>query len=309
MKISVQTGGIEEHLGIEKAYQLIKESGFDAADANVDHVVTCGQINRRELPREFFGSEKDILPLFEPWRTASRKMSVPNYQAHAPFPSYVWCPDDPAYNDALLEMLRKTIIGCDYIDCRNLIIHPFYFPYEHQLPREQENELNLERYGKLADTAKKYGVTINLENMFVGYRGKMRMAVCSDMNQTCQLIDELNRRAGSKVFGFCLDTGHALLLGLDILHIMTVLGDRITAFHVHDNNGITDQHLAPYSGLLDWDRFIEGLKAIHFSETMSFETFNVWNTMDEALCPEYMKFIAKIGRYFAERAEKNDPLT
>ena len=99
------------------------------------------------------------------------------------------------------------------------------------------------------------------------------------------------------------DTGHLLLVGLDVKNAMIELGDRITAFHVHDNDGAHDQHLAPYMGVLDWNRFVEGLKAIGYNKTMSFETFNIWNVMDEEIAPKMMKFIAECGRTFARRAE------
>ena len=89
----------------------------------------------------------------------------------------------------------------------------------------------------------------------------------------------------------------------EIMHnAMVKLGDRIECFHIHDNNGMGDQHLAPYMGVLDWNRFIEGLRAIHFSKPLSFETFNVWNVVDNEVAPELMKFIAKTGRMFARRA-------
>ena len=35
MKIGVQTGGVEEAHGIDGAYRIIHEAGFDAADANI----------------------------------------------------------------------------------------------------------------------------------------------------------------------------------------------------------------------------------------------------------------------------------
>ena len=56
-------------------------------------------------------------------------------------------------------------------------------------------------------------------------------------------------------------------------------------------------------GVLDWNRFVEGLKAIGYNKTMSFETFNIWNVMDEEIAPKMMKFIAECGRTFARRAE------
>ena len=116
-------------------------------------------------------------------------------------------------------------------------------------------------------------------------------------------LGPLNRLAGDRVFGFCLDTGHLLLVGGDIKNTMVKLGDRICAFHVHDNNGITDQHLAPYMGVQDWDAFVDGLRAIGYNKTMSFETFNVWNTVDKELCPTMLKYIAQAGRMFAARAQ------
>ena len=36
MKISVQNGGIIEHIGAEKCYAAIKEAGFTAIDWNID---------------------------------------------------------------------------------------------------------------------------------------------------------------------------------------------------------------------------------------------------------------------------------
>ena len=74
---------------------------------------------------------------------------------------------------------------------------------------------------------------------------------------------------------------------------------------MHDNNGIDDQHLAPFMGVQDWSRFVDGLRAIGFDRTMSFETFNIWNTMnDPELSAEMLRFIAKAGRAFAQRAKQ-----
>ena len=80
------------------------------------------------------------------------------------------------------------------------------------------------------------------------------------------------------------------------------LGSRIEAFHVHDNDGKSDQHLAPYMGVLDWNRFVEGLKAIDYHGALSFETFGAVSTFDPALAPQVLRLIAQTGRMFAERA-------
>lgn len=299
IKISVQTGGPEEHLGVDGAYKLIAECGFDAVDANIDHLVDWDSICGKTITPQLLGPNPN-LQLFDPWKNAAVKYGLDNYQAHAPFPSILY--NEPEYNNVILDMLQNIVRGCDYINCRNLIVHPFFHFYDHTMDPQTEHDVNIECYSKLAPVAKEYGVNICLENMFSRYRGKLYASTCANPADACRYIDELNAIAGEKVFGFCLDTGHLLLVSGDIKQAMITLGDRLLAFHVHDNDGRDDHHLAPYMGVLDWDRFIEGLAACGFDKTLSFETFNIWNVVDKQLCPSMMRFIAETGRMFAARA-------
>lgn len=298
-KIAVQTAGPQELYGVRETYRKIREWGFDAVDANVDQLLGYRAIGNNEIPAALLGSGRELDELFAPWAEAAKETGIDNYQAHAPFPSYVFGKDD--VNENMLKVLNNMIRGCDVMDCRNLIVHPFFAGYGQMNP-EDEWELNLESYAKLIPTAKQYGVKVCLENMFTGNRGKIYAACCSDVTKACEYVDALNALAGEDVFGFCLDTGHALLVGLDIYNTMTELGKRISAFHVHDNNGVSDQHLAPYMGVLDWKRFMKGLKDIGYDKTLSFETFNVWSVADERMMPEMMRFIARCGRVFTEES-------
>ena len=302
MKIAVQTGGIAERLGLDATYKLVKESGFDGVDANLDHVFTPGQVRRKEIPEMIKNfDETAFFKFFEPFRDCAAKYGVENVQAHSTFPN--WFANDPEYNAFLLDLQKKMIRACAFIGCSRLVIHPFFAAYEAMLPRDEEFKINVDGYMELAETAKENGVTILLENMFVVNRGKPYAACCSDIGTACDLIDTLNEKAGERRFAFCLDTGHILLTAADIYTAMVRLGDRLEAFHIHDNNGMGDQHLAPYMGILDWNRFVEGLRSIKFDKPLSFETFNVWNTVDNEVCPAMMKFIAETGRMFARRAE------
>lgn len=302
IKLSVQTGGIEEIYGVDGTYQLVKECGFDAVDVNLDHLYPGTLIRKGEhVPAFDCETDEEILAYFQPWKDAAEKYGIDNYQAHALFPGYMQ-EFGEEFDDYLLHALEKTIMGCAYIGCHKLVVHPFFLSYTNQLDPQTEWDLNIARYSALIPVAKKYGVTILLENMFTGYRGRIYSAICSDITLACKYIDTLNEIAGEKIFAFCLDTGHLLLLGKDIKNAMIELGSRIEAFHVHDNDGMSDQHLAPYMGRLDWNRFVEGLKAIRFNQTMSFETFNIWNCVDHELCPSLLKFIAETGRMFVRKA-------
>ena len=308
-KLAVQTGGLEEPYGIDGAYRLIAETGFEGADANIDHLMTPSRLRAKEeippLLRKG-ADEREMLELFRPWKEGAEKYGVENYQAHAPFPSILppEGPADGAYNEAILELLRRTIIGSAYVGARNLVIHPFFFPYDYMGTWEEEWEMNKNGYLSLAQTAAENGVTICLENMFRAYKNKRIGATCSNAPDAIAYIDRLNDLAGQKVFGFCLDTGHAFLSSQDVRDFMVRLGDRISCFHVHDNDGVGDLHLAPYSGGQDWDRFADGLARINFRKTLSFETFRACSTTAPELVPEVLKLIEQSGRLFDRKAEE-----
>ncbi|MHC1575616.1 MAG: sugar phosphate isomerase/epimerase family protein [Candidatus Methanogasteraceae archaeon] len=55
--------------------------------------------------------------------------------------------------------------------------------------------------------------------------------------------DILNRHPG---FGMTFDIGHAHHSGIPSERFIELLGCRIEAVHLHDNNGVHDEHLAPF---------------------------------------------------------------
>ena len=69
-------------------------------------------------------------------------------------------------------------------------------------------------------------------------------------------------------------------------------------------DGNRDQHLAPYMGVLQWDRFVEGVAATDYAGALSFETNGVWKQFDPELMPTILRYIAEAGRLFARRIEE-----
>ena len=129
-KLAIQTGGAQEHLGVEGAYRLIKDCGFDGVDANIDILFPYENMKNQIIPPLFTASEPEFLEAFRPWKEGAKKYGLENYQAHAPFPSMYSWGEAPEYNKKLLESLQRTIRACDFIDCRRVVIHPFFRTYE-----------------------------------------------------------------------------------------------------------------------------------------------------------------------------------
>ncbi len=299
MKIGVQTGGILDRFGLDEGFRIIKEAGFDCVDFNIDHGMAYKSIVNGVCESDFDKSYDEIAESLRPCKEAAAKYGISFYQAHAPFPFYV--KDYPDMNEYLYTVMEKSAFACSQVGCRYLIIHPSFCPYKDKLDYDDEWNINIERYSRLIPALKKYNVIACLENMFTSRDGKIYEAICSDMNEAAAYIDELNEIAHEKRFAFCFDTGHALLVGKDIKSALMAIGDRVEAFHVHDNDGINDQHVSPYTGRLDWQRFIEGVKAIKYDRAMCFETFNTTNKYPKELIPDALKLIARTGRYFAEK--------
>ena len=299
--IGVQTCGLDRLYGVDGAYREMKAAGFGAADVNLNDHYSYRDIVTGQRSPVFSGPLEESLAVFKPYRDAAEKYGVLNAQAHAPFPS--WVAGMEEQNDYLITVLERSVEICGFLGCPRLVVHPFFGGYDESLTAEAEWDLNMDRYARLIPAARKHGVTICLENMFIGHNRKLYQACCSDFTVACRYVDALNALAGQELFGFCLDTGHALLLGKDIRQVIRQLGQRIKCFHLHDNNGIEDQHLAPYMGVMDWDRFAQGLRDIGYRGHLSFETESaVSRAFDPELVPELLRLIAASGRLFARRA-------
>lgn len=66
--------------------------------------------------------------------------------------------------------------------------------------------------------------------------------------------------------GFCLDAGHALITMRDRTgELYEAMKPGLRAFHLEDNAGDRDLHLAPGHGLVDWAQIAEVLADIGFS--------------------------------------------
>lgn len=300
MKLVVQSAPLVNRYGIDEAFRMLNETGFDGIDFNIDTELPGSAIIKGEYDGLFAGSDEAMIEFCRPYKEAGEKYNIYFHQMHAPFPSYV---ANEAGNDIVMNGIKKCIMLCGYLNCKNLIVHPMFLGYDAKLDPQTEWDINIERYTELIPLARQYGVTICLENMFTGYRGKMYAACCADMADANRYINYLNSVAGEKLFGFCLDVGHALLVGKEIYSTIMELGDNLTTLHVHDNDGRNDQHLFPYMGICDWDRFVKGLKDVGYKGAMSFETFNAMQVIDSELAEPALKFLSAIGKKFIERIE------
>jgi sugar phosphate isomerase/epimerase len=170
---------------------------------------------------------------------------------------------------------------------------------------DAEWERTLEFLEFIAPMARELGITICIENLYNEVRRHMIEGPCCDVRKAVERIDRMNDKFGAEVLGFCFDTGHANLIGIDFEDFITTLDYRLKVLHIHDNDGMGDLHQIPFSftnareGITstDWDGFIRGLKAINFDKVLNFETAPVLTAFPAELKEELLRLIAGIGKY------------
>ena len=80
----------------------------------------------------------------------------------------------------------------------------------------------------------------------------VRIALENMHGDDWEMLEILIPKYDPDFLGLCFDSGHANLSGHNFEHLER-LKDRLIAVHLHDNDGLTDQHKIPLSGTVDWE--------------------------------------------------------
>lgn len=121
-----------------------------------------------------------------------------------------------------------------------MVIHTGYMPQFSRGGRRHWFRNWADRMPRLVDHAAKLGVTLALENTW------------DERPDVLLHLADLLEEGGVK---FCLDTGHMNTfsrIGMDVW--WEALEDRIVALHLHDNDGLSDDHMVPGRGTFDFER-------------------------------------------------------
>lgn len=150
--------------------------------------------------------------------------------------------------DALVERYQNDIKNCANHGINLVIMHltsktiaPIY------------NEVGLERIRKIVSFAKECGVRVAFENTKIkGY-----------LEYVLDNIKDEN-------VGICFDIGHCHCHFNDDFNFEK-FNNRIFAVHLHDNDKSDDQHLLPFDGTIEWEKFIKNLNKANYKGPVTLE--------------------------------------
>ncbi len=273
-----------------KAIELIAGAGFDAIDYTMSTLAKDGNVLDSDNYKAYVNELRE---------TAKRNNIVFN-QGHAVTGVGTYDPE------ITYKILAKKNIRCleiaGLLGMKTLVVHPYGTNI--YISREEEAlERNVKYFNMLLPYAMEYGVKIVCENMWCGdkRRNVKRGSIFSNPYEHARFVDEMN----SEFLAACLDLGHTSLDGREPQDSIRVLGKRLQALHVHDNDYIDDMHTLPGLSEMNWEEITKALAEVNYQGDFTLETnhfFDSFETEEEIKLG--LKLSEVIGRKMIAKIEK-----
>lgn len=192
--------------------------------------------------------------------------------------------------DSFVGLAERSLRSAAILGIPWVVFHPSDMAVDGKETYEEILDFNVNFYRRLVPVLEETGVGIALENVCYVQGYNRYFAVAEEL---AQLVDALDHR----LIGACWDTGHAHVQKVDQASSIRLLGSRLKATHIHDNNGERDQHLLPYQGTIDWTELVGALKEIRYSGDFTYEAHNGVNKLPNGIRDAGLKFALELGNY------------
>ena len=285
-----QTTTCAVKFGDEKAIELIAKAGFDAVDFSMNDL----QNDNSVLLSANFKSYIEMLC------DVAKRNDVFFNQGHAL--SYVYHEDKEIARRLLIERNIRALEIAGLMGIKILVIHPV--ESGDYIGREQYVfEENVKYFKALLPYAHKYGVKLACENMWCSNKkkGVRTGSVCSNPYEHAYYVDAV----ADEMLVACLDVGHSSIAGRQAQDCIRVLGKRLGALHIHDNDYLDDMHTLPGLSEMNWDEITKALAQVDYQGDFTLETdhfFDSLCTVEETECG--LKLAALIGRKLINKIEQ-----
>ena len=296
MKLSVSTGYLEARFGYERAFEMIKNAGFEAIDYNIDDYWDGGEEKMQSL--HCLGkSEDEVCEYYGKRYECAAALGLEVGQTHSVFGPAAYL----NYRDVFMDVTRKNILATRVLHSKYTVIHPLNLPG--RIVDEGYDAChaeNLEFFRSLIPDLEKNGVKIALEPMWVRDAEKnIRSCVCSRPEEILQFLDEL----GTEHFCACPDLGHIALTARDTGDtpggVIRKLGSATKIIHAHEVTKNIDSHTKPhtFAGSMDWADIGAALHEVGYEGTFNFEVGGTYfGAYPDELVPEALRHLAQIGK-------------
>ena len=169
---------------------------------------------------------------------------------HGPFYDLSPGAVDPAFRALTAERMRLALERAALFSPQSVIFHPGYDPLRFAAHRRAWLKNSLRTWRQILPQAADIpGAWILIENIFE-----------RDPYTLAELLGSLP----SPPFGFCFDTGHFQVFSdVPLVEWLDALGPYLREVHLHDNHGVTDEHLPPGEGIFDFPSLFQRLSLLN----------------------------------------------
>lgn len=257
MKIGISTWSLNylDYKNIYEAIDYAKKYQFDCLDFTLDAYLKIFDWVKAD--------QETILTHFTKVKDYADKVGISFSQTHAPyaiFPSFL--------SEEYMEITKKAILITSLVGAPYMVMHPLVFPvYNKKALDEEEKNYNIEFFNKLLPYLNKYKVKVAIENIYDWEKGNIRF---TNVSHPKGLLSYLELLPEDK-FSICLDTGHLHMAGYRQSEAIELWKNKLKVLHIHDNHGILDDHMIPFTAKIDWMDFKDALQRINFDGCLSLE--------------------------------------
>lgn len=273
--------------GAKKAIEMLAAAGYDAIDFNLADIVNNSELQGEQACREYVAG---LL-------SCAADNGVYFNQGHGV--TCVPCDNEDDKIKLLCRANIKAIEISSLLGIKTLVVHPINTGS--YVGNEQENfKKNIAYFKELLPYAERYGVTLAVENMWFmdKKRGVRTGSVCSNPFEHARYVDEMN----SSFFVACLDVGHSSLAGREAQDCIRVLGNRLGALHIHDNDYLDDMHTLPGLSEMNWAEIMRALADVDYKGDFTLETDHFFDSLEAVEeCECGLKLSVLIGRRLINR--------
>lgn len=217
----------------------------------------------KEAVREYFSSVFSY----------AQERGVKIVQTHGRFNGYGLTPegDETYVKNAELDFIATAALGAKYC-----VFHTPAHNHVGDLPDERMFEIGVSQFAAALPFAKENGVKIAAETHGTASKyNKMEFfGIPENLLELIKRVRETSPAADALCV--CVDTGHT---NLAVAHghpsvgdVIRRLGSLVEVLHLHDNNGIKDQHKILGTGIIDWKDVFAALDEIGYAGYYNLET-------------------------------------
>ncbi len=283
-------GAIQRHKGDKQAIDAAKELGLDGIDFDLSmHSVS--------KEGDLYGMGRDaVIEYFTDVKAYADKVGMTIRQTHGRLYGFGTSPEmtEEFVKNTELDCLASRVLGAKYC-----VVHTPSVAWV-GIDKTDEEMIALcdDLFRQILPMAKREGIKIAAETH--GYCNKYQKmeyyGYADNLIKACQRAKDMGY--GDQIC-VCVDTGHTNMTvrhgNLSVGDFIRRAGSLVEVLHLHDNDGVTDQHKIPMTGVIDWNDVLTALEEINYSGWYNLE--NEMTKFGSGFAMEMAEFSVKLIKY------------